>query len=111
MPWLSRPNHWSVPGFFVSVARAASAKRKIDATVAVNVVWLDANVVSSRRTPNDFVFCPAWVFVPDDRILGNDHDVGFPIAIQVGGRDCVADLAGVRVDFLWLESWEVSRTG
>ena len=82
---------------------------KINAAITVDVVRLNADVVAGSCTANDVVFCPAWVFVPDDRILGSDHDVGFSIAVQVGDRDRIADFAGVRVNLLRLKSREVGR--
>ena len=64
----------------------------------------------SRAVAPRMISCfPSRVFVPDDGILGRDHDVGLSVAVYIGGCDCVADLAGVRVDLLGLKSGEIGR--
>ena len=89
----------------------ACAECEIDVAVAVDIMRLNADVVAGGFAVNDFVFSPRRVFVPDDGVFGNDHDIGLSIAVHIGGRDCVADLAGVRVDFLGLKSREVCGNG
>ncbi len=81
----------------------AGPEGEVDPAVAVDVVRLDADVVTGGRPADDVVLSPAWVLVPDDRILGRDHDVGLAVAVHVGHRDRVADLAGMRVDLLRFE--------
>ena len=59
---------------------------------------------------DDVVFAPARVFVPDDGVFGHDHDVGLSVAVHVGGRHRIADLAGMRVDLLRLKAGKSAAT-
>ena len=92
----------------LGVGRApAGAQGEIDPAVAIDVVRLDAHVIPSCRSSDDVVLAPAWVLVPDDRILGHGHHVELVVAVHVGGRDGVADLAGMRIDLLASETWGI----
>ena len=89
----------------------AGSECEIDAAVTVDVVRLDADIIAGSRAANDVVLAPARVLVPDHRVLGHDHDVELTIAVHVGRRDRVADLAGMRVDLLRLKSGKVGSDG
>ena len=106
-----RPSHWSVPPVFVLVGCQRGAEGEVDPAVAVDVVRLDADVVALGGVLDDVVLRPARVRVPDDRVLGHGHDVGLAVAVDVGRRHRVADVADVRVDLLGLEPGEFRPGG
>ncbi len=56
-------------------------------------------MVALRQMPADLVLFPAWVLVPRNLVLVDQHDVGFTIAVHVGQLQAVTN-AYFGVDFL-----------
>ena len=76
------------------------AEREVDSSVAVDVVRLEADVVGFGRSSEDVALFPAWILVPDHRIIGHGDHVGLAVAVNVGRDHRVADLADLGVDHL-----------
>src|SRR5207253_11266897 len=70
--------------------------------VAVDVVWIETNVVERGLALRDDAHLPRWIFEPDDARFVDDDDVELGVAIDVDEADGVAD--GERlVDFFRAE--------
>ena len=106
-PFASRPIHCSVLACEVSGRPPPGPNGEVDLAVAVDIVGLDAHVVARGFALNDDVLFPGWILVPENGILGERNDVGLLVAVDVGGRHGVNDLAGVRVNLLPLEGREI----
>src|SRR5262249_34663596 len=73
---------------------------KIDLAVTVDIVRLNTHVIAIGGPLDDRVLLPPRVGEPDDRVLGHRHDVRLAVAVDVGHRKRITDIADVRVDLL-----------
>src|SRR5690606_6526607 len=91
--------------------RPARTDGKIDLAVPVDVIGIETDVIEFELVFENHVRRPARVFEPDQAVLRQGDRVEFAVAVDVGGRHRVADLADVRVEYDLFEDGKLRRRG